>query len=104
MEIMPGTLRVLIHAPTANAVARAQNNALNLLKEVPQAEVRIIVNAEGIAAALDNPHTGTDHLTQVCANTLNRVQRAVAAPLQTVPAPISAIALMQRDGWCYIRA
>jgi intracellular sulfur oxidation DsrE/DsrF family protein len=104
MESTTQALRVLIHAPTAAAVTRARNNAVNLQKDVPDAEVRIIVNADGVAALLDAPRPETDCLTLVCANTLNRIQRTAPSPLQTVPASISAIARMQGDGWCYVRA
>jgi intracellular sulfur oxidation DsrE/DsrF family protein len=66
-------LRVLIHAPTAGAVTRARNNAVNLLVAAPESEVRILVNAEGVAALLDSPRPETDVLTLVCANTLKRL-------------------------------
>jgi intracellular sulfur oxidation DsrE/DsrF family protein len=104
MEAKPQALRVLIHAPTAAAVARARNNAANLRQAAPDAEVRIIVNAEGVAALLDAPQPDTDCRTLVCGNTLKRIGRTAPAPLQTVPASILAIAAMQREGWCYVRA
>lgn len=104
MESTLQPLRVLIHAPTAGALTRARNNAANLLQAAPAAEVRIIVNAEGVAALLDAPRPDTDCITLVCGNTLNKIQRSAPRPLQTVPASILAIASMQRDGWCYVRA
>lgn len=97
-------LRVLIHAPTPASLTRARNNLVNLLREVPDAQVRIIVNAEAVNAALDSPRADTDHLTLVCANTLGKLGRTAPAPLQTVAAAIVTIAEMQRDGWSYIRA
>lgn len=97
-------LRVLIHAPTASATTRARNNAANLLAADPSAEVHILVNADGVAALLDNPRPDTDALTLVCANTLKRIERIAPAPLRTVPSSILAIAEMQRDGWIYVRA
>jgi uncharacterized protein len=96
--------RILIHAPTAGAVERARNNAANLAREMPDAQVRIIVNADGVAAVLDNPSAESDALTLVCGNTLKRIGREAIAPLQTVPAAILAIAAMQQDGWLYVRA
>jgi uncharacterized protein len=95
---------VLIHAPTAAAVVRARNNAANLLAAESQALVRILVNAEGVAAVLDTPREDTDPLTLVCAKTLDRIGRSASAPLQVIPASIVALAQMQRDGWIYIRA
>lgn len=104
MNIAPDVLRILIHAPTQGGVARARNNALNLKKEVPDAEVLIVANAEGVAAVLDAPHPDTDALTVVCANTLQRLGRSAKEPLRTVPSGIAAIADRQREGWFYVRA
>lgn len=104
MTTAPQALRVLIHAPTANAVTRARNNAANLRQIAPHAEVRIIVNADGVAPLLDIPRPDTDEFTFVCENTLNRLGRVAPRPLQTVPASIFAIATMQQDGWFYVRA
>lgn len=97
-------MRVLIHAPSAGALNRARNNAVNLLAAAPDATVRIVVNAEGVAGVLDNPRLDTDVLTLVCANTLERIGRTAPEPLQVVPAAILALAEMQRDGWIYVRA
>ncbi|MEC4718376.1 hypothetical protein RY831_04415 [Noviherbaspirillum sp. CPCC 100848] len=66
--------------------------------------MRILVNADGVAAVLDTPRPDTDCLTLICENTLKRIQRIAPSPLQTVPASILALAEMQRDGWCYVRA
>lgn len=97
-------LRILLHAPTADAVMRARNNAVNLLAAAPDSEVRILVNAEGVAALLDAPRAETDVLTLVCANTLRSIGRTVDGFLETIPTSILTIAQMQRDGWHYVRA
>jgi NitT/TauT family transport system ATP-binding protein len=104
MNSVPQLLRILIHAPTQGAVARARNNAANLKKDAPDAEVAIIVNAEGVTAVLDAPRTDTDSLTLVCGNTLQKLGRSAPDAMQTVDAAISAIARMQGDGWLYVRA
>lgn len=104
MDSRPMPLRVLIHAPTAASLLRARNNAANLLRAVPDAEVRIMVNAEAVSALLDSPRPDTDSVTLVCANTLEKLGRVAPAPLRTVAAAIVAIAEMQRDGWSYVRA
>lgn len=104
MDARPTPLRVLIHAPTAAALLRARNNALNLLRAAPDAEVRIIVNAEAVGVLLDSPRPDTDGITLVCGNTLQKLGRAAPPPLQAVGAAIVAIAEMQRDGWSYVRA
>ncbi|MBK4734966.1 DsrE family protein [Noviherbaspirillum pedocola] len=97
-------IRVVIHAPNTEAVARARNNARNLLKAAPDADVRILANAGGVAAVLDAPQADTDHLTLLCENTLGRIGRSAQSPLQTVPSSILALVMMQREGWIYVRA
>jgi intracellular sulfur oxidation DsrE/DsrF family protein len=100
----PPVLRVLIPASTVEAASRARNNAFNLLAAAPDAEVRIVVNGDGVAAVLDNPQPELDAITLLCERTLSRLYRQVAAPLFTIPVAILAIARMQQEGWCYIRA
>lgn len=67
-------LRLIIHAPTASALARARSNAANLLAIRHEAQVEIVINGPAVAAALDNPHD-TDALLRVCGNTLARLER-----------------------------
>lgn len=44
-------LRVVLHAPTPEALERARNNALNLRRADPDAELCIIVNAGVVRGA-----------------------------------------------------
>lgn len=104
MHIVPPPLRVLIHAPTQAAVTRARNNAVNLKRDAPDAEVLIIANAEGVTAVLDTPRAETDGLTRLCANTLHKLGRSAPDVFQTVDSAILALAQMQADGWLYVRA
>lgn len=98
-------LRIMLHAPTAGALKRARSNAANLVRATPAPLVRIIVNAEGVAAALDDPDQVADALTLVCPNTLQKIERSAAAPLTVLEeGSILAIARMQREGWCCVRA
>ncbi len=98
-------LRIVLHAPTAGALARARSNATNLLRGQPQVPVRIVVNAEAVAAVLDQPHAEADALTQVCGNTLRRLGRQAPAPLMVLAqGAVLALAEMQRDGWSYVRS
>lgn len=98
-------MRVLLHAPTAGALARARNNAMNLLKEGGDVVVVIVVNGDAVAAALDTPQAAADALTLVCPNTLRKLQRDAPAPLTVLPnAAVFALAAMQDEGWRYIRA
>ena len=98
-------LRVLIHAPTPAALERARNSAANLRKASPDADVRIIANAQAVGAALDAPPSELDALTWLCPNTLASTGRQARAPLQVLPqAAILTLALQQQAGWVYIRA
>lgn len=98
-------LRAVLHAPSSAALARARSNALNLRREAPDAEVRIVLNADAVAAALDTPHPQADRLTWLCPNTLAKSGRSAAAPLQVLPVgAVLALAQMQQQGWVYLRA
>ena len=97
-------LKVLLHAPTPAALERARNNAANLTRAAPDAQVRIVANAQAVAAALDAPHA-VDPLTWVCSITLARTGRESRPPLQSTPGPaVLEIARLQQQGWLYIRA
>lgn len=84
-------LRTLLHAPAAAALSRTRNNAHHLAADDPAAERRIVVNGDAVAAVLDAPDPILDTRTLVCPNTLAR-----GAAL--------SLALMQREGWCCVRA
>lgn len=99
------TLKIVLHAPTPGALARARSNANNLMKQRPAPEVRILLNADAVAAALDNPDEASDGLTLLCPNTLQRIGRQARAPLTVLQdGSVLALARMQGDGWRYIRA
>lgn len=98
-------LKILLHAPTPGALARARSNAANLLKNEPAPEVRIVLNADAVAAALDLPDPVTDGLTMLCPNTLARICRVAREPLTVLAeGSVLALARMQGEGWRYIRA
>lgn len=97
-------LRVVIHAPTPGALARARSNARNLLAARPEAHVLILANAGGVAAALEAPDADTDAYLRLCANTLARQSLTAPAGIATVPAVIVALAEFQAEGWQYVRA
>lgn len=105
---MPDThqpIRILLHAPTASALARARSNAGNLSKQSAPVEVRIVVNADAVGAVLDEPDSPVDSLTLVCPNTLARIGRMAPEPLTVMEeAAVLAIARLQAEGWHYIRA
>ncbi|MOA07435.1 hypothetical protein D3C78_1271280 [compost metagenome] len=101
----PTPLKVILHAPTASALERARNNAANLRRAAPGAEVRIIANAQAVAAALDASPHDQDAVTWLCPITLGRLDRECRTPLQLLDGPaVLEIALAQHHGWSYIRA
>ncbi len=97
------TLRVLLHAPTAEALARARLNARNLGKTRPEAEVLIVANAGAVAAALATPDE-TDTCLRLCRNSLVGQGLDNTAGLTEVEAAVVALAELQAAGWFYIRA
>lgn len=98
------TMRVVLHAPTASALQRARSNARNLKARQADAEILIVANADGVAAALETRDAETDAELRICANTL--AARKITAPgdIATVPAAVETIAQLQIEGWIYIRA
>ncbi len=97
-------MRVLLHAPTANALTRARSNARNLLARQPDAEILIVTNADGVGEAIATRDEDTDALLRICENTLHA--RSLSAPdgIATVPAAIETLATLQDEGWIYVRA
>jgi len=100
---MPDAIRLLIHAPTAGALQRARRNAANLLQAEPGAQVEIVANAAGVAAALAEPHATDDHLV-LCRNTLAATGAQAPQALRVVPAAVLHLAQRQGEGWAYMRA
>jgi NitT/TauT family transport system ATP-binding protein len=96
-------MKVVLHAPTAGALARARSNLRNLRREMPVAEIRLIANADAVPAALAEPDPDTDAALFLCQNTL-RNKGLDAAGRATVPAVVHELARLQSEGWIYIRA
>ena len=97
--------RILLHAPTAGALVRAHSNVANLARNAPDRTVRIVVNAEAVAVLLDAPDVLADTLTLDSPNTLAKIGREAPAPLTVLPeGAVLAIARMQSEGGCYVRA
>lgn len=97
-------MRVVLHAPTADALHRARSNARNLRVRQPDAEILIVVNADGVPAALATRDPDTDLALWLCANTLAARNLDTPANIRTVPAAVESLALLQAEGWTYIRA
>lgn len=102
---MNSPLSLILHAPDADGLQRARMNAVNALRAEPLTQVRIIVNAGAVAAALDTPHEQADALTYLCPNSLAQLQRECREPLQALEEPaVLVLARLQRYGWAYIRS
>ena len=98
-------VQIVLHAPTALALERARNNAINLKREDPEADVRIIANAQAVAMALDIVHEQSDTVTWLCPISLGRLGRDNREPLQVLEgSAILEIARLQQRGWIYLRA
>jgi len=98
-------VKVILHAPTASALERARNNATNLKRANPDAQVRIIANAQAVGAALDIGHEQLDSITWLCPISLDRTGRQNREPLQALTGPaVLEMVRLQQDGWVYLRA
>lgn len=99
------TMKVILHAPTMSALERARNNAANLKRGSPDAQVRIIANAQAVGAALDIGHEQLDSITWLCPISLDRVGRENREPLQVLSGPaVLEMVRLQQEGWVYVRA
>lgn len=98
-------MKVLLHAPTPTGLERARNNAANLKRAQPEAQVRIIANAQAVVVALDVAHPELDALTWICPNTLRNINRENRVPLNVLADPaIVEMVRLQQEGWVYIRS
>ncbi|QGG79924.1 hypothetical protein GH975_04755 [Litorivicinus lipolyticus] len=96
------TLRLVIHAPTPEALDRGIRNLANFRRDQPGAEVELVVTGtavrRAIALELDDP------ALRVCANSIATQMADVPADWETVPAAVSYLAQRQMHGWAYFRA
>ena len=107
LPALPPSTRVVLHAPTAQALVRARGNFKNLSAAEPQAEVWIVANAQAVQAVVDAPEDMGPALARVllCPNTLKNNDLTAPAGAQVLPmGAVAALARMQQDGWVYIRA
>lgn len=96
-------LKVMLHAPTPDALNRARRNARNLVKARPGADVLIIVNGAAVATALSQPDPETDGLLRLCRNSLTAQNLENAGGIAEVEAAVVTLAELQGQGWAYIR-
>ena len=102
---MSAPIRLLIHAPTPEALTRARSNARNLLAAAPEAEVEIVVNAAGARAAVEGPPTPQGETDPVlCRNSIVNMGLTAPEGARVVDAAVLHIARRQAEGWAYMRA
>lgn len=107
LPALPANTRIALHAPTAQALARARGNFKNLTAAQPQAEVWIIANAQAVQAVVDAPQEMGPALSRVllCPNTLKNNGLIAPEGAQVLPVgAVQALVRMQIDGWVYIRS
>ncbi|MFP8967669.1 hypothetical protein ACKC9G_13885 [Pokkaliibacter sp. CJK22405] len=97
-------LRVVIHSPTEASFKRAQNNARNLLKDRPQAEVELVVNGPAAAFAVQLEDEQLRSLLVLCHNSLKAQSQEAPQGVRIVDAAVTHLAERQQQGWSYIRA
>ncbi|MFT6967683.1 MAG: intracellular sulfur oxidation DsrE/DsrF family protein [Cellvibrionaceae bacterium] len=97
-------IKLLIHAPTPEALMRAQNNARNLLKLEASAVVEIVVNGAAVGAAIGIIDESILPLLVLCRNSLQGQQLEPPAGVRVVAAAVQYLAQQQALGWSYIRA
>jgi intracellular sulfur oxidation DsrE/DsrF family protein len=97
-------IKLLIHAPTPEALKRAQNNARNLFKLEEGAVIEIVVNGAAVATAISIIDESILPLLVLCRNSLQGQQLEPPAGVRVVPAAVQYLAHQQALGWSYIRA
>jgi intracellular sulfur oxidation DsrE/DsrF family protein len=96
--------KIVLHAPTENALTRARGNARNALKAWPDAEIEIVVNADAVRLAVAGSDPETDPMLRICKNSLTAQAIECPGTIRTVSAAMTHIAERQANGWRYIRA
>lgn len=98
------TFKVLIHAPTADALVRAQSNLKNLLQLKPDADIELVVNGPAMADALIISDPVIKHRLRLCQNSLQGQGLTAPADMQQVRAAVLHLSERQQQGWSYVRA
>ena len=91
-------------SPAVDALQRVRSNARNLRAQQPDAEILIIVNADGIPAALETRDPKTDAGPRIYKNTLHSRRLVAPTRILPIPATVEILAQLQIYGWLYIRA
>lgn len=97
-------LKIIIHAPTASALARARRNLANLIAADPNSLVELVINSEAVMAELASPDPATRRQIVMCKNSLDAAGLAAPQGIRIVPAAVLYISQRQAEGWVYFRA
>ena len=96
-------MKVVFHVPTAEALARAREEAGALEETLIDGMVRVVVVGRAVEVALNDPDPATDHMLILCQHALRQLDRQAPAGIETVPDATQLLARLQRKGWAYIR-
>ncbi|MDF1749750.1 MAG: hypothetical protein P1V34_12845 [Alphaproteobacteria bacterium] len=97
-------MKLIVHAPTPDALVRARRNVINLLRANPQAQVELVLNGKAVPEALATPDPETDSYLVLCQNSLSAANLVAPTGFRTEAAAIEYIARRQMEGWAYFRA
>ena len=97
-------MKVLFHAPTAPALARARAAAANLHRQSHEGMVRIVASDEAVVAAVRVPDPDTDVLLILCRRALEAHGVNPPAGIELAPDAGYLLARLQAKGWRYVRA
>jgi intracellular sulfur oxidation DsrE/DsrF family protein len=97
-------VKVLFHAPTAPALARARAAAADLHRQLHAGTVRIVASDDAVVAAVRAPDPDTDSLLILCRRALEAHGVNPPAGIELAPDAGYLLARLQAKGWSYVRA
>ena len=97
-------MKVIIHAPSVPALARARAAARDLLAARIQGIVRVLASHDAACAAVADPAPDVDPLTVLCEGSLTRAGRTLPGGCEATPHAALLLVKLARKGWTCIRA
>jgi len=97
-------MKVVIHAPTAEALRRARAFARTLHAKDEEAAIVILANGDGAASAVKEPDSTADRWLVLCECALTELSLIKPPGIESTDNGIFLIAKLQRKGWSYCRA
>lgn len=101
-------LKVLLHVSNEEQISRMQGNIVNLLKEDPTIDIKIVINGNAVTNfTKDNNITLNNSATHyLCNNSLNANNiniNNLTKNANVTPSGVYKIALLQEEGYLYIK-